>query len=124
VDEPTTDLWLEKMFLARAATLWAAAVLAVLAVLSFFADSVFCLFPHFDLLLLLGAVVTLVAIVAGSSFTCYYTFHVGLQEAGMKYAVGHLLICMALTPVGLTGIIFIPLLVYYDVERWQQSADQ
>lgn len=117
-----TDLLLEKMFLARTVTLWAGAVLAGLAVFDFFQDSLWFLFPRFDFLLLMGAVVALMAIVVGSLFTWFYTFRVGLQEAGVKYAVGHLLICMALTPVCLAGIVFIPLLVYYDIDRWRQGA--
>jgi hypothetical protein len=124
MSEPITDPLLASMFFARRVTLLAAAALVVLAVFGYFADRIFLLLPGVEYLLLMAVIVTLIVISAGSFFTWHYLFRVGLREAGTKYAVGHLLLCMAMTPVGLTGIILIPLLVYYDVERWRESADR
>ena len=131
MSEPTADPLLERMFFARRMTLLAGAGLAGLVVFVYLADRIcfllprldflWFLFPRLDFLVLMGAPVILIAIVVGSLFTWYYMFRVGLREAGVKYAVGHLLICMALTPV---GVIFIPLLVYYDIDRWRQSAGE
>jgi hypothetical protein len=120
--EPITDLLLGKMFFARAVTLWAGAALAGLALFAFFADRMFSLPPSVEYVWLMGVVVTLIVIPTGSLFTWYYLFYAGLREGGLKYAIGHLLLCTALTPIGLAGIILIPLVVFYDIERWRESV--
>jgi hypothetical protein len=122
MNEPITDLLLGRMFLARAVSLWAGAVLAALAFFGFYMDRISLLLPLVELVWSIGIIVALIVISAGSLVTWYYTFCAGLHEGGVKYAVGHLMVCAALTPIALAGIIFLPLLVYYDIERWRQSA--
>jgi hypothetical protein len=42
----------------------------------------------------------------------------------MNRAPTDLLLCMVLTFVMLTGIVFIPLLVHCDMERWRRCEDK
>jgi hypothetical protein len=137
---PQTDLLLKRMFAARAVVLVAGAVLLGSAALAFLADILPDSFAGIAQMLLpdwlagmrqilapalaFAALAAIFVIFAGAPFVWYYTFCVSLNEAGPKYAIGHLLLCIALTPVALTGTVFIPLLVYYDIERWEQSNDR
>jgi hypothetical protein len=119
-----TDQLLKRMFFARTAVLVAGAVFIGLESIPFFADQLFYLVPGMDYILGIATRITLLVIFAASPLVWYYTFRVGLNEAGPRYAIGHLLLCMALTPICLAGIFFIPLLVFYDVERWTESGDR
>ena len=67
-------------------------------------------------------VVTLVVLI-GLLVTCYYVFRVGLREAGLAYAVGHVLLLVGLAFIFLTGIIVVPLLIRCDIERWRRCDD-
>ena len=71
-------------------------------------------------LLLVAPSWTVLLVIAGASLvTCYYVFRVGSCEAGLGYAFGHLLLCIALTLVLLIGIIVVPLQVRSDIHRWR-----
>ena len=57
-----------------------------------------------------------------ASIVCwYYMFRAVTRIHGPVYAVGHVMISVILTPVVLTGIILIPLLVRGDAERLSSS---
>jgi len=110
----TSDVLLEKMFLARQIGLLAsAAILAVALAVAF----------PFVLFVALG--VFFIVLIASSVAVCYYVYRVGRQEAGLKYALGHLLLCIALTPVAfVVGILLVPLLIRSDVERLRQCEHE
>ena len=111
-----------KMFVARGVTLVAGAVLLGIGIFGMLPVPWYLILGPWDELYLKAILCGVLIIIAGGSLvTWYYVFHVALREGGVKYAVGHLLICMALTPVALTGIIFIPLQIYNDADRWRQT---
>ena len=57
-----------------------------------------------------------------ASIVCwYYMFRAVTRIHGPVYAVGHVMISVVLTPVVLTGIILIPLLVRGDAKRLSSS---
>ncbi len=49
--------------------------------------------------------------------TWFYIFRISRSLHGTGYAVGHLAISVVLTPVFLTGLILMPLLIRGDAER-------
>ena len=57
----------------------------------------------------------------GSIACWYYMFRAVTHLHGPISAVGHVLVSVILTPVALTGIILIPLLVRGDAERLSSS---
>jgi hypothetical protein len=116
-----TDVLLERMFVARAVVLVTAALLVGLMACDCLAECLFSSYAAVRIVVVFAAVWTTPIILGGSAFVWYYLYRVGLNEAGPKYAIGHLLVCVALTPVLLIGIVFLPLLVSYDVERWAES---
>jgi hypothetical protein len=107
------------MFLARAVVLWTGAMLVGLLVVGFVTNLAPLVPPR---TITTVTVVSLLVVAVGSLCTWYYTFVVGLLEGGSRYALGHVLLCIVLTPVALAGIIFIPYLVYCDIDRWRQPA--
>jgi hypothetical protein len=129
--ERSTDVLLKRMFTARAIVLVAGAALVAAIVFRTFAEEYLFAFQEPNIAIWEQITVSasaaiyllaMIAIFAGSPVVWYYICRVGLHEGGPKYAIGHLLLCMALTPVLLTGILFIPILVYWDIERWGESA--
>lgn len=125
-----TDLLLERMFRARRIVLWAGAVLAGLLLAPYlcvlFPDVPVFLFTELGFLLLAVAhLAALLVIIVGSVVTCYYVFRIGLLEAGLGYALGHGLLfagmAFCMFPI---GIIFIPMLIRCDVERWRRWEDR
>jgi hypothetical protein len=130
MNKPTTDMLLKRMLWARAVVLVAGAALVAVIVFYAFAEEYLSSLqgPNIALWEQIAALASTIigllavlAILAGSPVVWYYTCLVSLHEGGLRYAIGHLLLCIALTPVLLTGILFIPILVYYDIERWGQS---
>lgn len=84
----------------------------------------------------LGAVIFLAVLIAGGNMlalcvlgvfanaflisacvTWFYIFRIMQSLHGTGYAFGHVVISVLLTPVFLTGLILVPLLVRGDVER-------
>jgi hypothetical protein len=114
------------MFLARGVVLVGGAVFVALLIASCVEEHVSLLTDRGELLLLAGPLwLSLLAILGGTLVTSYYVFRVGLREAGLKYAIGHLLLCIALTfLMPIIGIVFVPLLVHCDIERWRRSEDE
>jgi hypothetical protein len=121
----STDALLHKMFVARGVTLAAGAFLLGVGIIGMLPVSWYLMISPLDemrLQAIAGGTLGIIAI--GSIVTCRYMYLVAFREAGSKYALGHLLICMALTPPALLGIIFIPLQVYHDIDRWRQAAEE
>jgi hypothetical protein len=124
--QTTTDELLRRMFVARGVTLVAGAVLLGLAALALLDSSVFWqtrFGPAIEGVAITAGAEAAFITVVGSFVTWVYMFQVSLREGGAKYAVGHLLVCVMLAPVALAGIILIPLLVHYDIERWREPPD-
>jgi hypothetical protein len=124
MDASKTDELIRKMFIARGATLIAGAALlgiVILLVLPIPWDRFLGEWSYLVLITLIYGL--LIVIFAGSIVTWRYLYPIAFREGGLKYAVGHLLICIALSPIALFGIIFIPLLVYYDIDRWRQNTN-
>ncbi len=63
--------------------------------------------------------IALPIILGGSLATCYYVFRAGLCEAGLGYAIGHLLLCITLSCILLVGIMVVPWQVRSDIQRWR-----
>jgi hypothetical protein len=119
-DSEATDLFLKRMFDARRAVLRSGAVVAGLTIL-------LVLNEYAALLTDLGVMVAGFAILAvlpfilvGTLVVCYHMFRVGYRERGLGYAIGHVATCIGLAWMGLIGIMVVPLLISYDVERWRQ----
>jgi hypothetical protein len=75
-----------------------------------------------QLLLITPLWIALALIAVASLVTCYYVFRVGLCKSGLGYALGHALLCMALSCAGLIGIIVVPLQVRWDIQRWRKEG--
>ena len=120
----TTDLLLEEMLSARGVTLRAGGVLAGLLFAGFLHDQIGLLTERGELVLIAVILIALVVILMGLLVTCYYLFRVGLREAGLRYAIGHVLLCIGLAGMFLIGVIAIPRLVRGDIERWRRSEGE
>jgi hypothetical protein len=112
------------MFLARRVVFRTVALLITLSIVMASASFLRLLTSYGKLVL--GCALWIVAslIPVGVLVTCYYVFRVGLREAGVKYAIGHLLLCASLSFMLLLGIVFVPLLVGCDVDRWRRWEDE
>jgi hypothetical protein len=109
------------MFLTRRVVLFAAAIFAGLLIVGgspFYAG--LWMIRDESMVLAPPLLLALLVILGGSLVTCYYVFCIGLRELGLKYAVGHVLLCMAFSLMMLIGVIVVPLLVRYDIERRRQ----
>lgn len=51
--------------------------------------------------------------------TWVFVFRAGNCEAGAGYAWRHLILSIVLTPLLFVGIVFVPLLVKSDLEKWR-----
>jgi len=113
-----TGMLLERMFLARRVVICAAAIfVGFLYVGSSPFHAGLWMFRGEPLVLIPPLSLALLGILGGSPITCYYVFRIGLRGLGLKYAIGHLLLCVALSFMVLVGIMVVPLLVRYDLER-------
>ena len=116
-----TDLYLERMLRARRTVLLAGAVLAGLLFFLILDYQLFLLAYRGKTVVWFAVFGTVVFILAGLLSTCYYLFRAALLEGGVRYAIGHVVLCIALSSQFLIGIIAIPLLVQRDIERWRRS---
>jgi hypothetical protein len=120
------------MFLARRVVLVGGTMFVALLIVWCLEEHVSLLTDPGELLLLAGLLwlagplrLSLLVVLGGTLVTSYYVFRVGLREASLKYAIGHLLLCIALTfMVPIIGIVFVPLLVQCDIERWRRSEGE
>lgn len=124
MDRAATDLLLERMFRARRLVLQAGAASVFLLTVLWLKESKPFLPQDVEAVFTVMFQAALLVALGGSLFTCYYLFLVSLREAGPKYALGHVLVCLALTPVALLGAILLPLLVHNDIERWRQREEE
>ena len=67
------------------------------------------------------AAIALGGFVAASVMTLIYMTRAAARELGTGYAVRHLLLAVALTPVLLLGIFIVPLLVQSDMIKWREA---
>jgi hypothetical protein len=115
----TIDRLLDRMFIARRVCLSAGAVLVGLIIILDSGDRAGLLTERGELVLLAGPIlVALVVTFIAMLLTGFYVFRTGLHEVGLGYATGHLLLCLALN---IMGIIFVPLQIRSDVDRWRRS---
>ena len=120
-----TDLLLKRMFLARRVVLRAGALCVGLFIAGLLDDYAHLLTQRGELLLLATpSVISLLVMLAGSLVTCYYVFRAGLSEVGLGYAIGHSMLCAALSGLLFIGVIVVPLLVRADIERLRQSEGE
>jgi hypothetical protein len=119
-----TDLWLNRMFRARTVVLVTGAVFVGLEAFPSLADRRYGVLPGLEEAWAIVAALALFVVLAGSAGVWYCMFRVGLNVAGPAYAIGHMLLCMVLTPVCLVGIVLIPLQVCNDIERWERFSER
>ena len=117
-----TDLLLEKMFRARRFALSDWAVLAGLSVALWVNGWAHLLTDRGELVLIVAILGVLLAIYVAALVICYYVFRIGLRERGVGYTTGHVVLFIALSLVPLIGVVFVPLLIRSDVDRWRRSA--
>lgn len=70
-----------------------------------------------------AAILSVFVVVLASLATCCLVYSVGRRDLDGKYAVTHLLLCLALIPT-LVGPLFMPLLVGNDIERFREETAQ
>lgn len=119
MNNTSTGQYLNKMFYARKIVLRAGVILLVLAIAAIMDDQYAHLLTERGLavLVIIPMLITLFLIYVGVLVICYYIYRAGAQERGLGYAIGHLLLCAALSGVFLLGVILIPLLVRSDIEK-------
>jgi hypothetical protein len=123
VDRAPIDLFLARMFCARRAVIGSAAVFVGLLLAYSLGRHVFLMTESACAPFLRALWAVLLIVLCGSALTGYYVFRAGLREMGFGYAAGHLLLCIALTPIILIGIMVIPLLVCYDIETSRRGGE-
>lgn len=119
-----TDSLLERMSLARRVVLWAGVVSIGLIAAILLQEKARLLTYRGELLLANALFCALFGIVASSLATWYYVFRVGFREKGAGYAVGHLVLCIVLTPMLLIGTMLVPLMVRCDIERLKRTEGE
>jgi hypothetical protein len=78
----------------------------------------------FSLVVAAAELTTSAFVLVSFAAICYYIFRIGLAESGLPYAIGHTLVCLALTVVGVVlGAVLVPLLIQGDIERWRHAQD-
>jgi hypothetical protein len=118
-----TDVLLDRMFAARRLALRAGIVFAALSILLLCDHLCNLLTVRGEAVVVVAALMVLAVVLVGSLITYYYVFCVGLREAGLAYAIGHLFLCVVLAPP-ILGTILVPLMVRYDIERRRQSQGE
>jgi hypothetical protein len=120
-----TDLLLASMFLARRVVLWAAGICAISLVAMEVEKRIFgILTERSQFLLVIPYWISLVVAALGLLVTFCFVFLAPLREMGLKYAISHLILCVLLSLVGLLGIILVPLLISWEIERVRATGDQ
>jgi len=119
-----TDLLLSSMFFARRVVLWAGGILILELVLAEVDRQHVILAEGVQFLLVILAWISMVVVALGSLITFCFVFLAPLREMGLKYAISHLILCILLSIVGLLGIIIVPLLVSWEIERVRAKGDQ
>lgn len=120
----STDLLLERMFLARRMALRIGAVLIGLLVAMWVSEQLALLTDRGLLLLVIASFIDAGLLAVAVLVTCYYVFRAGLAELGLGYAAGHSLLCALLSGVALIGIMIVPLQVHGDIHRWREAAGE
>jgi hypothetical protein len=112
----STDALLEEMFLARRISLLALAAIMTVALIA--------AFPVFFLLVAVS--IFLIVLIASTVAVCFYVYRISRQEVSLKYAIGHVLLCGALTLLTafIAGVILVPVLIRSDVERLRQCKQE
>jgi hypothetical protein len=119
-----TDLLLSSMFFARRVVLWAGGILVLVLVVAEVDRQHVILAEGGQFLLVILAWIAMVVVALGSLVTFCFVFVAPLREMGLKYAISHLILCILLSIVGLLGIILVPLLVSWEIERVRATGDQ
>lgn len=122
MSDPPTELLLERMFRVRRVVLQSGAALLGLMVAGVLADHLPFWTYRIDSLLRapLWSLfwILLTGILTGSLIIWHYIFRIGLREASLKYAAGHLAVCILL---GVLGPVIVPLLIRDDIERGKRQ---
>ena len=120
-----TDLLLASMFLARRVVLWAAGIGVISLVAMEIERRLFAILTdRGQLLLVIPIWISMVVVALGLLVTFCFVFLAPLREMGLKYAISHLVLCVLLSFVGLLGIILVPLLISWEIERVRAIGDQ